>query len=461
VSVTLTYDNTLSRVRIAATAMGIATTAVFERSVDQITWSTVRGGGEVAVVSGNASLDDYEFAADVVNYYRVTSRMQVSFVNAGTAAHADNAAVVPGLPAGIQAGDLMLCLAASRNTSVFTGGMNNGWTFVEFPTDPNVRLFGKIATASESAPTVSFVAGGGAGDTSSAQIAAFRGAFGPIATLVVDRIGQANASAQNIAYPALSVTEDGLLILYYGQKADDWTSVTSPGTEIGEPSSTLGNDQGLVWSWQNQGVAANIAAGSFTVTGGASAVSKGAVYALRPGDLVQTDTITPTLSSWWLKSVERPFLNTPIVPLKPVPTLETHARQGIFDIVGRSHPVAVTDVRSNKGFVLRVVAESDDERERIESILDAGDAVFFHTPADSPRPSMYAVIGDTSHDFLNDVFVLPLRKVAAPGPDVVGSTATWQTVINTYATWADVIAAKATWADLLELVGDPSEVIVP
>jgi len=37
----------------------------------------------------------------------------------------------------------------------------------------------------------------------------------------------------------------------------------------------------------------------------------------------------------------------------------------------------------------------------------------------------------------------------------------WTTVLAAYATWSALIAGKATWADVLNLVGDPSEVIVP
>lgn len=50
--------------------------------------------------------------------------------------------------------------------------------------------------------------------------------------------------------------------------------------------------------------------------------------------------------------------------------------------------------------------------------------------------------------------------MAAPGPDVVGETSSWQTVMNTYATWADLLAAHPTWASVMELVADPEDVIV-
>src|SRR5690606_16416623 len=66
-AVTLTYDATLARVRLSATAVTGPTVAV-ERSTDQIRWTTVRGGAALAVTGGTVSLDDYEFVPGVPNH---------------------------------------------------------------------------------------------------------------------------------------------------------------------------------------------------------------------------------------------------------------------------------------------------------------------------------------------------------------------------------------------------------
>jgi hypothetical protein len=134
-------------------------------------------------------------------------------------------------------------------------------------------------------PTVAFT-GGGAGDTTSAQCAVFRGAQAR-ATYATS---QANASAQNIAYPAGFTDRDRELVVWFGWKADDWTSVSGPGTEIGEPDTVTGDDQGITWAYQIQTTVSPPAAGSFTVTGGTSAVSRGGVLAI-PCD-AQTITVT-------------------------------------------------------------------------------------------------------------------------------------------------------------------------
>lgn len=183
-----------------------------------------------------------------------------------------------------------------------------------------------------------------------------------------------------------------------------------------------------------------------------------------------TCQITVNLDQVWLKSVGRPFLNRPLDCVSEGTEVRRRARNQIADVVGRSLPVAVTDLRLGRQVTVRTVTQTTQERQDLDYLLASGDPVFIQTPLAYPIPTMYAVIEDTAESrpvknrsCNNDwrLYELPLVEVAAPGPDVVGTLSTWQTVVNTYATWADVLAAHPTWADLLELVGDGSEVVVP
>lgn len=199
----------------------------------------------------------------------------------GVASHGDNASLAPALPVGWQEGNLLIGIGAIRNTSAFMSGATGGYDWM-INAESNVRLFWKIAGSSESAPTVSF-SGGSAGDTTSAVMLAVPGKFNSLSTGVVLHrwAGALNASAQNVAYPGLPVGAADCLILYVAWKQDDYTSATSPGTELIEASTTTGNDQSLTISYQIQTTATNITPGSFTITGGASAVSRGIVAAVR------------------------------------------------------------------------------------------------------------------------------------------------------------------------------------
>ena len=264
-ALTLTYDAQLSRVRVAASALSVsAVSATVERSTDQVRWSTVRGAGSLAVSGQGASVDDYEFAPDVVDYYRVTA----------------------------------------------------------------------------------YDAGGAQTD----QVTAF---------------------------------------------------------------------------------------------------------------------VTPTLTQVWLKSVARPFLNRP-VEVRDFGEIRRPSRTGTFEVVGRSFPVAVTDVRGSKRWNLTLNTRTPEESDGVDLITASGDILLVHVPATgrlSAVPGGYVAIGDTTEvvpptaDLMLRIHTLQCTEVAAPGPDVVGATSTWQTVVNTYATWADVLTAHATWASVLELIGSPTDVI--
>jgi hypothetical protein len=208
----------------------------------------------------------------------------ISYVGVGTAAHAVDANVTPGMPASIAKGDLLLCWAATRGTTG-TVGLPSGWTsLVQLA---NVRLIGKIYDGSEAAPTIVMTSSGG--NDCSAQIAAWRNAQ----LSLISSTSQTNGGAQNIAVPALTgLDRDNCLVVVCGWKQDDWTSVAALTgfTEIAEFTSTAGADHGLVWDYVIQTTVAATSSTTFTVTGGTSQQSKAVVVALA-GD-VQTATVT-------------------------------------------------------------------------------------------------------------------------------------------------------------------------
>lgn len=208
-----------------------------------------------------------------------------TFVAAGTAQHADNAAVTPGMPAGVQQDDLLLVFAMIRSSGTGTIVVPSGYTALA--TSGNVVLLGKIHSGTESAPSIA-PSGGAAGDTVSAQMASFRNCQ----AVVMNSADQLNGSTANVAYPALHIARDRCVVLYLAWKQTTWTSVAaiSGATEIGDVSTATGNDQAFGWDYLIQTTCADIAAGSFAVTGGVSAISRGMVVALA-GD-VQTATVT-------------------------------------------------------------------------------------------------------------------------------------------------------------------------
>jgi hypothetical protein len=210
----------------------------------------------------------------------------ITFVGAGTAVSGNNAATLsPTLHASTAAGDLVLILTSIRSVTAFPSGVS-GWSLVGGT--ENVRVYGKIAAAGEATPVVAF-SGGAAGDDNIAQCATFRG-IEPTTAGIAFNI-QTNASAVNLAYPALTVPANNHAVIVAGWRQDDTTGIATIAgyTEIDETNVTAGNDAAQVWDYQIQTAAVNLAAGSFTVTG-VTAISKGLALLLRPAAAIAVQT---------------------------------------------------------------------------------------------------------------------------------------------------------------------------
>lgn len=177
-------------------------------------------------------------------------------------------------------------------------------------------------------------------------------------------------------------------------------------------------------------------------------------------------TVTPALPVIWLKSPTRPFLNRPVV-VTDFGSSTTPARAGVFEVLGRRLPVALTEVRGSGRYELTITTQTLDEARAVDLFLSFGDVIYLQVPAGCVVPgNLYAAVGDVTktrrgrHDTQRRYFSLPLIEVAAPDASIAGVTITWAGVISAYAMWADVIAAKATWLDLMTTISAPADEIV-
>lgn len=188
----------------------------------------------------------------------------------------------PNLPSGVQIGDLVLIFASTRNSGTGIPQLVVGWDQVYL--DGNMALYAAIYNGLGGAfmPTITFSSGAANEDTI-AQSAAFSGKFNDTDTIFVRACGCLNASAQNITVPGVPIVglpENGAA-LYLGWKQDDYTSVATPSgwTELEEASSTAGNDASQIWGYKTftSRPAAETLQPALVVTGGAAAISRGAV----------------------------------------------------------------------------------------------------------------------------------------------------------------------------------------
>lgn len=172
-----------------------------------------------------------------------------------------------------------------------------------------------------------------------------------------------------------------------------------------------------------------------------------------------------TFTGAWLKVPAAPFLNMAVV-IADRGEITNRSRGGLFDVVGRTDPILIGDVRASLSYTLQLLTETAADEQNLEYALATGDVIFLHLP-DGERtvPGGYFAVGDVTRDSTlrrspRRVWSLPLTKVVAPGPDVAGAAYTWASVLNEYATWSAVIADNATWAELLARTGSPADVIV-
>lgn len=179
----------------------------------------------------------------------------------------------------------------------------------------------------------------------------------------------------------------------------------------------------------------------------------------------ETDSIIPVLTATWIKSIARPFLNMSFLRSEIVSTVTRHLRNNVFDIVGRSIPIGLTDVSSSRQYDIRVDTQTFELGEEFDLLFASGDILFLHVPSSWPYKSAYFVPMEVPREFRWSTewstWTITVREIAAPGPDVVGSASTYQTILNTYTTYNELLLGHTDYADVLTLIGDPSEVIVP
>lgn len=182
-----------------------------------------------------------------------------------------------------------------------------------------------------------------------------------------------------------------------------------------------------------------------------------------------TASITQDLTQPWLKVPAAPFLNTPI-EVRDIGDVGRMSRAGVFQVVGRTLPVAVGDVMSALTFTLQLLTRTHSDWHALDFLFASGEIVYLQMPSASAfehfAHSGYFVVGDVSRapvSMVSDlrIWTVPLTEVAAPGADVVGSAYTWTSTLADYADWTDLKTDNLTWGDLLERTGTPSDVIVP
>lgn len=223
-----------------------------------------------------------------------------SFVSVGSVVSGTGVGpATPGMPGSIAAGDTLFLVAVNRNVipDVTPPAISSSdWTLVADDAignaPANLRVWCRTYDGVFTAPSITF--SGGATVDYQAQICAFRGLPLDATKVVLAYAATYSDSASDIAAPLMRVRHRRRLLIAIGWRADDWTSVATYSatgttfTEISEPDVTAGDDQGFVWDYAFQSSAVNVPAGSFVVTGGGAAATRGVILLCDGGHQTMT-----------------------------------------------------------------------------------------------------------------------------------------------------------------------------
>lgn len=180
-----------------------------------------------------------------------------------------------------------------------------------------------------------------------------------------------------------------------------------------------------------------------------------------------TAAITQDLDAVWLKVPAAPFLNQAVTVADLGSEVVRPTRETGFAIVGRTRPIGVGDVALGLSFTLLLLTQTPAAERDLDLLFASGEIVHLHLPSTVEYfpGGYYAPQSPSRRPTLRlsprRLWTVPLEERVPPGPEVIGSAYTIQSVLNDYATVSAMMAANATIAILLTRTGTPSDVIVP
>lgn len=240
-----------------------------------------------------------------------------------------------------------------------------------------------------------------------------------------------------------------------------WTSTPVPRTATIE---RVNVDDGTVMSVRNADPA-TLVAGEWVGTDYEAPLDQSFYYRAtspdRPGVILTSPTYTMASGGTsWFKHPGKPSLNMPVIVHKP-PDWGRPVKSGLFDILGRTRPIAVTMRRNSERGDLIVVTRTENERLNMLALLEDGIPLFWSTPAGYGVGNVYISIGDVTEVRPSGLgyesarkFTLPITVVDRPSGSVLATGNTWANVLSAYATWRDFLDTEQQWAGPLDGIGN-------
>lgn len=160
-----------------------------------------------------------------------------------------------------------------------------------------------------------------------------------------------------------------------------------------------------------------------------------------------------------LKHPGRPALNS-VIRVETAPNLTRPVTQGVFDVLGRSTPVATSMRRGSARGELKLTTFDEDERSALLLLTDDGTPLLLQTPENYGIGNVYVSVGELSEERVTGMgyewarrWSLPFVVVGRPVGDALAVGNTWADVLSAYASWDAMRTTEGTWAGVLEGLG--------
>ena len=482
-TIALSFLNDLWRVRIALSALTDVDAVKVERAfvTADPPWETVRGGVALPVVAGAAQLDDYEYADATLNHYRVTRALpvpglQLPGASGDYASTPDNAALdITGdieLRALAAADDWSLAADQTLIGKFSTGqlsyrlGVNAGEPF--FQASANGTSFftyfaGRelpVEAGEQVAIRVIYDASDGAGNS----VARFY--YGPSIDGPWTLLGTDTVIATVTIFSGTAVLEVGSR---NAGTADRFTGSIAAAMVISDPFGTPVEVANPDFAAEADSTASfsDDAGRTWTVNGNAEILT---------GDVLEADSITPDNDGLTiLKSIKYPALNRSLGVAPAYRPVQMASRTGVYNIKGRVPPIGVHDAWTSEWWTLEFVTDTLAQLRDLKLCIQASTTLFIQGPPEvenecftnpvSGMPGGYvyalnATMTQTVPGSSVTRWVLPVRIITPPAPEITGTLLTWETVKRLYGSWTALWASNSSWRDVWDQIMDPEDVVV-
>lgn len=186
-----------------------------------------------------------------------------------------------------------------------------------------------------------------------------------------------------------------------------------------------------------------------------------------------TASVEPILEDIWLISLLHPnvSLKLPGADFRPV---QRSSRTGLYNIKGKVNPIAVHDAWTSRWWTIETVTYLLEEAAIMDlSVLTTG-TWFIQVPPECENecltnpvtgmPGGYVALMNATmtHEIGGThamEWVLFVRQVEPPAPEVSGTTITWSDVMTAYGSWSALWASNPSWRALWQRIGDPENAV--